>query len=49
MISLVFALGGQGRRNENSPVGLAAPAAGYSGQMYIRREAVRADFKLAKM
>jgi len=40
---------GQGRRDENSPVGLAAPAAGYLGRMYLRGEFVRADFKLARM
>ena len=49
MISLAFAYGGQGSRDKNSPVGLAAPAAGYSGQIYIRGEGVLADFKLAKM
>lgn len=39
----------QGRRDENSPVGLAAPAAGYLGRMYLRGEGVRMDLKLAKM
>ena len=49
MISLGFAQGGQGRHDENSPVGLAAPAAGYLDRMYLRGECVHADFKLAKM
>ena len=39
----------QGRRDENSPVGLAAPAAGYLGRMYLRGEGVRVDLKLARM
>ncbi|KAI0000900.1 hypothetical protein BJV77DRAFT_1057826 [Russula vinacea] len=39
----------QGKRDENSPVGLAAPAAGYLGRMYLRGEGVRVDLKLAKM
>lgn len=39
----------QGRRDENSPVGLAAPAAGYLGRMYLRGEGVRMDLKLAKL
>ncbi|KAI0302368.1 hypothetical protein B0F90DRAFT_1809833 [Multifurca ochricompacta] len=38
-----------GRRDENIPVGLAAPAAGYLGRMYLRGEGVRMDLKLAKM
>ncbi|KAI0272118.1 hypothetical protein BGY98DRAFT_1002630 [Russula aff. rugulosa BPL654] len=40
---------GQGRRDETGPVGLAAPAAGYLGRMYLRGEGVRVDLKLAKM
>jgi SEL1 protein len=38
-----------GRRDENSPVSLAAPAAGYLGRMYLRGEGVRMDLKLAKI
>ncbi|KAH9050948.1 hypothetical protein EDB83DRAFT_2317047 [Lactarius deliciosus] len=38
-----------GKRDENGPVGLAAPAAGYLGRMFLRGEGVRVDLKLAKM
>ncbi|KAI0251144.1 hypothetical protein BJV78DRAFT_1282662 [Lactifluus subvellereus] len=38
-----------GKRDENSPVALAAPAAGYLGRMYLRGEGVRMDLKLAKI
>jgi SEL1 protein len=38
-----------GRRDENSPVALAAPAAGYLGRMYLRGEGVRMDLRLAKL
>jgi len=40
---------GQAKRDENSPVGFAPPAAGYLGRMYLRGEGVRVDLKLAKM
>ncbi|KAI0294401.1 hypothetical protein BC826DRAFT_1012129 [Russula brevipes] len=39
----------QGKRDDNTPVGLAAHAAGYLGRMYLRGEGVRIDLKLAKM
>ncbi|KAI9441659.1 hypothetical protein H4582DRAFT_2110434 [Lactarius indigo] len=38
-----------GKRDENGPVGLAAPAAGYLGRMFLRGEGVRVDLKLARM
>jgi SEL1 protein len=38
-----------GKRDENGPVGLAAPAAGYLGRMFLRGEGVRADLKLARI
>jgi SEL1 protein len=38
-----------GKRDENGPVGLAAPAAGYLGRMFLRGEGVRMDMKLAKI
>lgn len=34
---------------ETGPVGLAAPAAGYLGRMFLRGEGVHVDLKLAKM
>ncbi|KAH9956533.1 hypothetical protein BC827DRAFT_1261800 [Russula dissimulans] len=40
---------GQGKHDENGPVGFAAPAAGYLGRMYLRGEGVRQDLKLAKL
>ncbi|KAI9508559.1 hypothetical protein F5148DRAFT_1195612 [Russula earlei] len=38
-----------GKHDENGPVGLAAPAAGYLGRMYLRGEGMRMDLKLARL
>ena len=40
---------GQGKHDENGPVGFAATAAGYLGRMYLRGEGVPQDLKLAKL